>query len=190
MQPGITRVKRELENCQIVPGGEGEKRIMTKNILSIYLLFVLSLLISGCDDNSSGGRGMALSENDFAADASITVDPEKDHFVTFLEHPESDAPERDTGEVGTDIVTLEFKRAVTFSPCWVDENEEAAHTMVLLDSEGVELLRVGANGECPSETLAPGVYQAVFTHDGQTPEAQPIFARRPLDDEVVRETGF
>jgi len=165
---------------------------LKKFLLFILLFGFISLgAIGGCSNNGEGqDNTRALTENDFAADASITVDPEKGHFVTFLEHPESDDPDRDTGDIGTDIFTFEFNRTVTYSPCWDDENEEAAHTMVLLDSEGSEMLRVEANGECPSEIIPAGVYEAVLTHDGQTPDLLPIFGRPRLDNVAVGETGF
>ena len=46
--------------------------------------------------------------------------------------------------------------------CWEDENIDAMHFMLLLDSQGEEVLRVDVNGDCVTDTIEPGDYVRVY----------------------------
>ena len=66
--------------------------------------FIAMGAIGGCSNNNGGGP-RAITENDFAVNPIMILfaNPAKDTVVTFLEHPDSEEPENDTGEIGNDI---------------------------------------------------------------------------------------
>jgi len=74
--------------------------------LGFVLLFGFILLgaIGGCNNNGGGQNSTrALTENDFANDTTLRANPEIHTIVMFLEHPNSEDTENDTGEVGNDV---------------------------------------------------------------------------------------
>ena len=76
-----------------------ELEYIKKSILFVFLLGFISLgSIGGCSDNGSGNT-QALTENDFADDSMLRADPEKGNVVDFLESPNSESTENDTGVV-------------------------------------------------------------------------------------------
>ena len=82
---------------------------IVKSVLFISFLCIISLgLIGGCSDGGGGNDSQALTENDFAEDSGLTADLEEVVVVTFLEAPNSEPPENDTGQVGVDEIPVTF----------------------------------------------------------------------------------
>ena len=148
-----------------------------KSLGFVLLLGFISLgAIGGCSDNNGGQDGTrALTENDFATDDNLRANLEKHTVVNFLEHPESEGHENDTGEVGNDTVLLRYNRTVEHTYCWDDDTPEAGHFMELDDSHGNEILRVEANGECVTEIIEAGKYVLTLHHDGEILTTYAIF---------------
>jgi len=152
---------------------------MNRAIKSLNFLAVIILIavILGCNSDGGGqGATQALTENAFANDPTLRADPEKHLIVHFLEHPDSEKPENDTGEVGSDIIPYRYKEDLNHTYCFEDDNDDAEHFAILFDSDGNEVLRVEANGECVTEFIPKGVYFLEITHDGKIEETLPLFA--------------
>ena len=168
---------------------------LKKCILFVLLLGFISIgAIGGCSNSEVGGQGsagdtQALTENDFANDPSLRADPETNIVATFLEHPNSDTPENDTGQTGNDTIPYKYTRILEYTFCWEDEDDEAGHFMELKDGEGNEVLRVDVNGECVSEVIEAGNYVMIIHHDGRIETSHPIFIiPNPEELEQTRET--
>jgi len=149
-----------------------------KRSLLIACLVGLIVLgaVGGCSDNGGGqGNTQALTENDFSKDPSLHANLEKQIVVKFLEHPDSDTPENDTGETGNDTIPLRYNRIAEHTFCWEDDDEEAGHFMELDDSEGNEIIRLDVNGECKTVLLEAGDYVMTIHHDGRIETTHPIF---------------
>ena len=157
----------------------------------ILLLGFISLgVIGGCGNNGGDGTG-ALTENDFANDPGLTADPEKHLIVKFLEHPDSEETENDTGEVGNDVIPYTYTRTINHTFCFEDENDDSEHFMILLNSDGEEVLRVLANGDCITEVIEAGEYEMVLTHGGHVEETETIFLiPDPEDEQITKRDGF
>ncbi len=150
--------------------------------LGFVLLFGFISLgaIGGCSDNNGGGQGStgattALTENDFGTDPGLVADPQKNLVVNFLEHPDTEGTENDTGEVGNDVFPITYKRTLEHNFCWEDDDPEAGHFMKLDDTRGSEILRIDANGECVTEVIEAGDYVMTLHHDGRIETTYPIF---------------
>jgi hypothetical protein len=141
----------------------------------IALLLLASISFIGCNDDGGGGSSQALTENDFADNPSLRAVPDKQIIVDFLESPGSDTPQFDTGPVGIDEIPLTYPQTETDTFCWTDDNSEAMDYMVLLDSQGEEVLRVDVNGDCVTDTIEAGDYVMEFHHDGSMSDTLPIF---------------
>ena len=153
--------------------------------LGFVLLFGFISLgaIGGCNNN--GGEGdstRARTENDFFNDPSLTANPEKDTVVMFLEPSDALPEDNQTSELGNDVYTLRYKRTVSHTFCWEDENPEAGHFMELDDSEGNLVLRLDVNGECVTEVIETGDYVVTLVHDGLSNTNHPIFIVPDPDD--------
>jgi len=145
----------------------------------LALLLLASVSFIGCDNDGGGGSAQdagALTENDFAEGLVIFANPPRGVVVTFLEPPDSEKPENDTGEVGNDIIPYRYSEDLNHTYCFEDENVGAEHFAILFDSDGNEVLRVEANGGCVTELIPAGDYYLEFTHDGKIEETLPIFA--------------
>jgi hypothetical protein len=105
----------------------------------------------------------------------LRADPEKGVIVDFLEPLDADTPQNDTGDVGTDTIPIRYTRTVEDTFCWKDDNSEAMDYMVLLDSQGEEVLRVDVNGDCVTKRIVTGEYVMDLHHDGSTGDPLPIF---------------
>ena len=143
----------------------------------VLLLGLISLgAIGGCS-NESGGQGgtRALTEKDFASDEALRANPEKDLLVDFLEHPDSEVDENDTGEAGDDVIPLHYANTLEHTFCWEDDGGNAGHFMELHDSEGSEILRLDVNGECATEVIEAGNYVMTIHHDGKMEAIRPVF---------------
>ncbi len=147
------------------------------------LLGVLALAsLGGCGGSSDGESSAtaALTENDFALDASVVADPERGVVVNLLESAGSTPPEQDTGDVGSDVIPYAYASTVTNTFCWDDDDLDAAHVMTVVDSAGADILRLQPNGACVTAVIEPGSYSLRFEHDGRSPEAVAVFIE-PLD---------
>jgi hypothetical protein len=147
-----------------------------------FLLFISILIITagsfiGCDNDGGGGSSQdarVLTENDFSNDPTLRADPEKRLIVMFLEHPDSEKPENDTGGIGDDRIPYKHKRAVSHTFCWEDDDADARHLMVLEDSERNEILKLDV-GDCVTEVIVAGDYEMTIHHDGRIEKTHSIF---------------
>jgi len=145
----------------------------------MVLLLLASVSFIGCDNDGGGGSSQdtqALTENDFVETPGLSANPKGGVVVTFVEHPDSGKPDNDTGEVGIDIIPYRYNEDLNHTYCFEDENVGAEHFAILFDSEGIEVLRVEANGECVTELTPAGDYFLEITHDGKIEETLPLFA--------------
>jgi len=153
---------------------------MAVRIRFLYLLFIILIsfgAIGGCGNNGGEQDGtQALTENDFAEDPNVFANPASGVVVTFVEPPDSGKPDNDTGDIGVDIILYRYNEDLNHTYCFEDENVDAEHFAILFDSEGIEVLRVEANGECVTEFILAGDYFLEITHDGNIEETLPIFA--------------
>ncbi len=148
----------------------------------VLLLGLISLgVIGGCNNNGGDQDGTrALTEHDFGQDEGLRADPEKHLIVKFLEHPDHDAHENDTGGIGNDVIPHTYTRALNHTFCWEDEDPDAEHFMVIEDSEGNEIVRLHV-GDCVTETILEGDYDMVLHHDGKIDKNHPIFIKHGQD---------
>ncbi len=158
--------------------------------LGFVLLFgFISLGATGGCGNNDGDGTQALTENDFANDPGLSADPEGGVIVKFLEHPDSENPGNDTGEVGNDTIPFTYTRTLTQTFCWEDEDGDAGHFMELDDSDGNEILRIDVNGECVTVVIEAGDYVRTIHHDGKKETTHPIFIiPNPDNDQEARKT--
>jgi len=141
----------------------------------IFLLILASASFIGCEDNNNGSSQTVIIENNFVDDASLSADPETHNVIKFLEHPDSTDQQSDTGEIGNDVIPLNYKQTINHTYCWDDDDQDAEHFMTIIDSEGMEILRLGANEECITALIEAGSYEMVIHHDGKIEETLPIF---------------
>jgi len=155
----------------------------------ILLLGFISLgAIGGCGNNG-GDDTQALTENDFAEDPSIVADPTGGVVVIFLEPPDSEEPENDTGEIGVDIIPYTYKSTLEHTFCWEDDDPDAEHFMVLEDSDGNEIFILDVNGECITVVLEAGDYVMIIHHDGRIETTHPIFIIPSQENGVQADTS-
>jgi len=155
-----------------------------KHLFLLIFSFTLAIGVISCnDENVQTEINRVFTENDFGEDETLTADPEIHLVVNFLEHPESEGHENDTGKIGNDIVPLTYSRTLEHTYCWEDENIEAKHFMTLNDVDGFEILRVEANGECITEIIEAGNYDLILHHDGKSDETFPIFLHN--EDNII-----
>ena len=155
--------------------------------LGFVLLFGFISLgaIGGCNNNGGGGSSQdarALTERDFFNNPDLFANPDKGVVVAFLE-PE-DAPEADnlTGELGFDVVPYKYTRTLNHTYCFEDDNDESAHFMSLLNSDGEEVLRAQANGDCVAEVIEAGDYEMHVQHGGHVDKIEAVFIQ-PQEEE-------
>jgi len=108
-------------------------------------------------------------------DPNLHANPVGGVVVMFLEHPDSEKPENDTGEVGNDTIPYTYTRTLNHTFCWEDGDGDAEHFMELVDSEGNEILRIDVNGECVTVIIEAGDYVMIINHDGRKEKTHPIF---------------
>ena len=144
-------------------------------IAFITLLFLVSVLFIGCDNNNNGSSQTVFTEGDFVDNPPFSADPEDHIVIKFLEHPNSGDQESDTGEIGNDVVPLNYKRTLDHTYCWDDDDQDAEHFMTIVDSEGTEILRLRANEECETVLIERGSYVMTIHHDSRIEEIHPIF---------------
>jgi hypothetical protein len=164
-----------------------------KTFVSLIALLILApISFIGCNDDGGGGSShgtQALTEIDFANDPSLQADPDNQTIVDFLESPSSDTPQNDTGPVGIDEIPITYPQTETHTFCWEDDNSDAMDYMVLLDSQGEEVLRVDVNEDCVTDTIEAGDYVMELHHDGSTGDTLPIFIiPNPDQNQQARKT--
>jgi hypothetical protein len=155
--------------------------------LGFVLLFGFISLgaIGGCNNNGGGQDGTPVhTEHDFGQDEGLRADPENHTIVKFLEHPDHDEHENDTGEVGYDVIPHTYKRTVDHTFCWEDEDDSADHFMLIIDEQGNEIVRLHA-GDCVTETILEGDYDMELHHDGIIDRNYPIFIRHGHDEDLT-----
>ena len=145
----------------------------------VLLLGFISLgAIVGCNNNGGVGSSQdtqALTENDFSDDPSLSADPTGGVVVMFLEHPDSEKPDNDTGEVGIDRIPHRYTSTLNHTFCWVDDDGDAEHFMELEDSDGNVILKIDVNGQCVTELIEAGDYVMIIHHDGKKEKTHPVF---------------
>ncbi len=162
------------------------KSYRTLLTLCLFVSLISILAIGGCNNNDgSQGGTQALTENDFFEAPSLNAKADRGIAVTFLEHPDTENPERDTGGVGIDTIPYKYTRALGNTFCWEDEDQGAEHFMTLVDSEGVEVLMVEANGKCVTEAIEDGDYEMRIHHDGRTEDSIGVFIQVTEDTDAV-----
>jgi len=162
------------------------KRLLFVSLIALVVIGV----VGGCSDNNGEQNStQVLTENDFANDDSLSGNPEGLVIVTFLEHPNMENAENDTHELGIDEIPITYSRTIEHTLCWEDEDEQSGHFMELKDSEGNEVLRLDANGECVTEVIEAGDYAMIFYHDGRLETKHAIFIiPNPEDVEQAKNT--
>jgi hypothetical protein len=165
-------------------------KVPTK-LLGILAVIIFLAAATGCD-SGNGSNNQALTEIDFANNPSLQADPDNQTIVDFLESPSSDTPQYDTGPVGIDEIPITYPQTETHTFCWTDDNSEAMDYMVLLDSQGEEVLRVDVNGDCVTDTIEAGDYVMELHHDGSTGDPLPIFISTNQDQnqQTMKTDGF
>lgn len=156
----------------------GSRNYLIKSLVFVALFGFMSLgAIGGCSDNNNGGQNgaQALTENDFVNDITLSANPEKHLVVKFLEHPDAEGTENDTGEVGNDVLPLTYKRTLEHTFCWEDDDPGAGHFMELDDDEGNLIFRLDVNGDCLTEIIEAGDYIMTIHHDGRILTTHTIF---------------
>jgi len=159
-----------------------------KNIVFVLMLaLAVPLFMLGCDDgnnssdNQDGSR--ALTENNFTADGSLRAEVGEDLVVTYLESPDAEPPQDDTGVVGVDEIPYRFPFTGSYTICWEDDDFAAEHFMELKDSEGTVILTLEANGDCVTEIITAGTYTMFVHNDGRLEDTLPIFLIPDSDTE-------
>jgi len=156
-----------------------KSRYYLMKCLGIVLLlgFISFGAIGGChnDGDQVSQVIQALTENDFSDDPGLSADPRGGVVVMFLEPPETEKPDKDTGEVGQDRIPHRYTSTLNHTFCWEDDDGDAEHFMELEDSEGNEILKIDVNGECVTEVIEAGDYVMIINHDGKKEKTHPIF---------------
>ncbi len=149
---------------------------LIKSLGFLLLLGFISLgAIGGCNNSGNQNNAQVLTENDFSDDSSIFAEGDDGIVVDFLESSVTERPERDTGEIGIDIIPYKYDQTLSNTFCWEDEDQGAEHFMTLVNSEGTEVLMVEANGECVTVVIQEGDYEMRIHHDGRSEDSLAIF---------------
>jgi len=160
---------------------------LMKCLLFVLLLGFISLgTIGGCGNNGGEQDGtQALTENDFVKDPNLSANPEEGVVVVSLEPTE--APEADnlTGGLGFDVIPLIYTRTLNHTICWEDGNDDSKHFMILLNSDGEEVLRAQANGGCVTVLIEAGDYEMILTHGGHVDAIETVFLIPAPEEEQV-----
>jgi YVTN family beta-propeller protein len=145
----------------------------------LTFIFLFAIFAGACDDSDSSST---LIERDFAADPTLTADPEDDTIIKFLEPPNTNQttsldfvdPE-DTGGTGFDTSPFSYRRTLEHTFCWEDDDGEAGHFIELDDIDGNNIFTLEVNDECVTEIIEAGDYILKIFHDGFSGNTHPIF---------------
>lgn len=145
----------------------------TFSITALALIFPLAFI--SCADNADNDNNNntnqqphAYTEQDFVSDPNLAAHPDRKVVVVHLEPETADESSNLTGEIGFDVIPFNYTDATNQTLCWEDPDADAAHVMKLLDSEGQELVSIGANEGCVTVTLVPGRYEMHLIHDNKS----------------------
>lgn len=157
-----------------------KNRPHTRNLRTVTLLSLLTAFsIVGCDDDDNyiNVSPSGYVEQSFIDDQNLSADPEKGVVLAFLEP--MGAPEEDnlTGELGFDVFPYTYSRTVNHTFCFTDRNSDSKHSVSLQTLEGVERIKLNANGACVTALIEPGDYEVVLTHGEHVTEIEPVFLR-------------
>ena len=162
---------------------------MFKNsYLFLLILFIPVFVISCSDDDQT--EGSAFSENTFFNNPDLTANPEIDTVIKLLEPADHAQSTRDTGETGFDTFTYKYEEPFNHTFCWEDDNEESAHFLTITDTEGEEILRVEANGECVTSFIPEGIIEVKLHHDNKTDITFPVFISPDANQPVASEANL
>ncbi len=168
----------------------------SRNYLMKCLGFVLLLgfislgVIGGCGNNGGDGT-QALTENDFANDSNLSANPEEGVVVVFLEPSETPEEDNLTGKLGFDVIPYRYNQDLNHTICFVDENVDSTHFIILQNSDGEEVLRAQANGGCITEVIEAGDYEMVLTHGEHVDKIETIFLiPAPEEEQVTKRNEF
>jgi hypothetical protein len=162
----------------------------------VLLLGFISLgAIGGCNTNNGGDGSSqdarALTENDFVNDPDLFANPQEGVVALFLEHPDSEEPDNDTGNVGNDAIPYRYTQALNHTFCFTDDNDGSEHFMILQNTDGVEVMRALANGGCVTERIEAGDYNIILSHGGHVEEINPVFLIPiPEEEQVTKRYEF
>jgi len=160
------------------------KAIEYLKVLSVLIIITSAIACENNDFVVTSENSQVLTEHDFGQDEDLRADPEHHLIVSFLEHPDHDKHENDTGGIGNDVIPHTYERTVDHTFCWEDEDPNAEHFMVIEDSEGNEILKLFV-GDCVTETILEGDYDMVIHHDGKIDKNHPIFIRHGHDEDLM-----
>lgn len=147
---------------------------MFKNsYIFLLMLFIPVLAISCSDDDQT--EGTAFSENTLFSNPGIRANPEVDTVIKLLEPGDQAQISRDTGETGFDTFIYKYEQPLNHTFCWEDSDNESAHFLTISDSDGEEILRVDANGECVTAFIPEGIFDVKIFHDNKTDITFPVF---------------
>lgn len=168
------------------------KSQFVNNLRRLLPLLLLPALINGCSDNKvasevaiSGPHRSAYHEHEFFGTSSRALPT--DTVVVTLEHPKGELHTADSGEAGFDEIPYTFPETKAYTFCMEDDDGEA-HFMTISDTLGNEVLRVVADGECVTKTIAAGDYLATLTHVGTgltDPSPDTVFIRHQYGPTVA-----
>jgi len=157
------------------------KNYIEKSVFLLILLGIISVgAIGGCNNNNQN-TFETLTENDFIENSALKADPKRGIVVQFLESPNSEVPENDSGTLGVDEFPLKYERTFEHTFCWEDDDIEAAHFMELFNSEGDAILKLDVN-DCITEVMEAGEYTMRLHHDGKSNASQTVFAIADADN--------
>jgi len=171
-------------------GGYMMRSQLTFSITAIALIFPLAFI--SCADNADNNsntntnqQAQAYTEQDFVSDPNLAAHPDRKVVVVHLEPETADESSNLTGEIGFDVIPFNYTAATNQTLCWEDPDADAAHVMKLLDSEGQELVSIGANEECVTVTLVPGRYEMHLIHDNKSDATVPLFIQPNVPSDQI-----
>jgi len=156
--------------------------------LGFVLLFGFISLgaIGGCGNNGGEQDGtQALTERDFFNNLNLFANPEDGVVAVFLESVEALEAVNLTGDLGFDVIPYRYTRTLNHTFCFEDDNDDSVHSMILLNSDGEEVLMAQANGDCVTEVIEAGDYEVVLNHGEHVNEQETVFLIPAPEEEQI-----
>lgn len=168
-------------------GGYIMRSQLTFSITAIALICPLAFISCADNDNNNNTNQQphAYTEQDFASDPNLAAHPDRKVVVVHLEPETADESSNLTGEIGFDVIPFNYTDATNQTLCWEDPDADAAHVMKLLDSEGQELVSIGANEGCVTVTLVPGRYEMHLIHDNKADAPVTLFIQPNVPSDQI-----
>ena len=165
-----------------------------KQLIGLFPILLLIFTAAACDSNNDGGDNFrVLTENDFAADETLTANPETDTIVKFLEAPEDDLQRSrglDTGFPGIDIFNISYNDTTEQTFC-LENDSDSPYTMELKSPDGnIIYITVEPDSDCESEIIEPGDYTVNLTHDGLSDTTHIIYMVPTIIESSAKAAGF